>query len=341
MTGATTGSSPSTGFNYVGNRNFNVGLTTITYTVKDAAGRSASSSFAVTVTDNERPSLSCPASIVQTSANGSCGRSIAVPAPGYSDNCSVKKLTWYMTGATSANSGQNGVNLVGTRTFNVGVTTVTYSIWDAANNTRSCTFTVTVTDAQAPVVNCPASRTLCKKANNTYTIPSVSVSDNCGITSTNYSITGATTRSGSGVNVSGTYNLGVSTIKWTVTDFNGNVSTCTTTVTIVPAGNCDNARVSDPSNGVTLAEKAGAIVVEKMEATAYPNPSGSFFNLQIRSSRKETVEIKMFDMLGKVVEVRRGAPDQTFRLGDHVVAGIYMIEVKQAGETSLIKVMKK
>jgi len=343
MTGATTGSSPATGFNNVGTRSFNTGVTTITYTVRDAAGRTGSSSFAVTITDNERPTLTCPANINQTATNGICGRSIAVPAPTYGDNCGVTKVTWFMTGATNLSSPMTGTNLVGTKTFNVGVTTVTYSIWDAANNTRSCTFTVTVTDNQPPVVTCPVSRTLCKKANNSYSIPALVTSDNCGITSTTYAITGATTRSGSGLSASGIFNLGVSTIKWTVTDFNGNVSTCTTTVTIVSAGTCENARVAEPSspNNVTLAEKAGEVTVEKIEAIAYPNPSGSYFNLQVRSNKKETVEITMYDMLGKVVEVQRGAAGHTYRFGEHVVQGMYMIEVKQAGETTMIKVLKK
>jgi hypothetical protein len=49
MTGATAGSSPSTGINNVGTRTFNVGTTTVTYTAKDAAGNSATCSFSVTV----------------------------------------------------------------------------------------------------------------------------------------------------------------------------------------------------------------------------------------------------------------------------------------------------
>ena len=49
MTGATSGSSPVTGINFVGTQIFNAGITTITYTAKDAVGNSASCSFTVTV----------------------------------------------------------------------------------------------------------------------------------------------------------------------------------------------------------------------------------------------------------------------------------------------------
>ncbi len=348
MTGATTGSSPSTGINTVGARAFNTGTTTITYTVKDAAGNSWSSSFAVTITDNEKPSLDCPANISLTASNGNCNRSISVPDPIYSDNCGVTKLTWYMTGATSSNSSSSGINKVGTKIFNVGVTSVTYTAWDPSGNSESCTFTVTVTDNQPPVLNCPSDMILCKVSNNTYTIPAMTRSDNCGIASTSYQVTGVTTRSGSGTNASGTFNLGISTITWTVTDVNGNVMTCATQVNIVPSGNCTTVRVQQPAEGPKSPEvkevkdsKLELLKETKLDVIAYPNPTEYYFNLKVKSSSKETVDIRMFDMLGKLVQQDRGAPDQTYRFGDHVVSGMYIIEVRQAGQIATIKVVKQ
>jgi len=65
-------------------------------------------------------------------------------------------------------------------------------------------------------------------------IPTLSASDNCGKSiKINFSITGATNRSGTGNDASGAFSVGVSTITWTAT--NGcTISTCTTTVTINP-----------------------------------------------------------------------------------------------------------
>ena len=57
MTGATTGSSAATGINYVGTQAFNLngttgqGVTTITYTVRDAGGNTSTCSYTVTVND--------------------------------------------------------------------------------------------------------------------------------------------------------------------------------------------------------------------------------------------------------------------------------------------------
>jgi hypothetical protein len=70
-----------------------------------------------------------------------------------------------------------------------------------------------------------------------YTIPPLTASDNCSANNTltiTYTITGATTRNGTGLDASGIFEVGVSTITWTVVDECGNSNTCTTQVTINP-----------------------------------------------------------------------------------------------------------
>jgi hypothetical protein len=63
-------------------------------------------------------------------------------------------------------------------------------------------------------------------------VPSLTASDNCGVASMNYNINGATSRSGNGADASGSFNVGQSTITWTVTDIHGNVTTATAPVTV-------------------------------------------------------------------------------------------------------------
>ena len=76
--------------------------------------------------------------------------------------------------------------------------------------------------------------------------------------------------------------------------------------------------------------------------TAYPNPSENHFNVRVNSPLRETVELRMFDMTGKLIQMRRGAPDQVFRFGDGKAAGMYIIEARQAGlaDKATIKVIK-
>jgi hypothetical protein len=127
---------------------FPVGTTTVTYTFTDLAGNvSLTCSFTVTVVDNTAPIFTaCPPNIVNPPINtAGCIATVATTNPTFTDNCGVTKLTWALTGVTTASSPATGINYVGTRAFNFGVTTVTYTATDAAGNTATCTYTVTVT----------------------------------------------------------------------------------------------------------------------------------------------------------------------------------------------------
>lgn len=84
-----------------------------------------------------------------------------------------------------------------------------------------------------PVITlCPPLTPLCLTANNTYTIPPITATDDCGIVNYSYTITGATQRTGNTNNASGVFNLGTSTISWTVTDDFSNSVTCQTKVVV-------------------------------------------------------------------------------------------------------------
>ena len=129
---------------------FPVGVTTVTYTFADAAGNvSLPCTFTVTVSDNTVPIITCPANIVNPPINtAGCLATVVTANPTFSDNCQATRLTWAITGAgitPAATSPITGINFLGTRTFNFGVTTVTYTATDAAGNSATCSYTVSVT----------------------------------------------------------------------------------------------------------------------------------------------------------------------------------------------------
>jgi gliding motility-associated-like protein len=243
LTGATTANSSATGINNLGTYTFNRGITTVTYTVTDAAGNSSNCSFTVTVTDNVAPIINCPANSTANAGAVACNASVATTNPTVSDNCGIATLTWTMSGATTGASPATGINNAGTQTFNIGVTTVTYVATDASGNSSNCSFTVTISDNLAPVFGtCPANMTAnttsstCDSPVNT---PAPVVTDNCSLATLTWALTGATTGNSpaSGINNLGshTFNLGTTTVTYTATDAAGNSSTCFYTVTITDA----------------------------------------------------------------------------------------------------------
>ncbi len=209
---------------------FVVGTTTVTYTATDAAGNSTTCSFTVTVTDDTAPIFTgCPSNIVLTSTAGNteaCTQIATWTAPTATDNCGGTSIT------STHNSGD---------AFPVGTTTVTYTATDAAGNTSTCVFTVTVSDDSAPVFTfCPSPiNTAANTAGCVATIATTNptVTDNCTVSSLTWAITGATTgaSAATGVNYVGNYafNVGTSTVTYTATDAAGNARNCVYTVTVV------------------------------------------------------------------------------------------------------------
>ncbi|HEX8560198.1 MAG TPA: PxKF domain-containing protein [Pyrinomonadaceae bacterium] len=123
------------------------GTTTITWTATDTAGNSASCQQTVTVNDDDAPAISCPADVVVTLPANSNALSapVSFAAPSATDNCGgpVNVTTSHASGSQ----------------FPLGTTTVTATATDAAGNTASCSFNVTVrynfTGFFSPVANLP------------------------------------------------------------------------------------------------------------------------------------------------------------------------------------------
>ena len=110
---------------------FEVGTTTVTYTITDEAGNISMCSFDIVVKDDEAPVLdpaSCQDLVIQLDP-GECDTKVQFPPLVAMDNCGVDSIQ-YTPGAD--------------HDFEIGVTDVTLVIFDAAGNSDTCMFTVTV-----------------------------------------------------------------------------------------------------------------------------------------------------------------------------------------------------
>ena len=147
---------------------FPVGVTTVTATATNAVGTDQCT-FTITVNDTEAPAITCPAAITTSNDPGDCSAVVTYTTPVGTDNC---------TGATTTQT----AGLASGSAFPVGTTTNTFEVTDAAGNTATCSFDVTVNDTEDPAITCPADITTSNDTGDcsavvTYTAPVGT--DNC------------------------------------------------------------------------------------------------------------------------------------------------------------------
>src|SRR5207249_7086264 len=67
---------------------FAKGATTVTWTVTDASGNTATASQVVTVEDRESPTITAPAAVAARTGDGQCAASaVSLGLPSIADNC--------------------------------------------------------------------------------------------------------------------------------------------------------------------------------------------------------------------------------------------------------------
>ena len=194
----------------------NLGIGTYTLIVQDGAQPvncfSAVTLDAVVDTiPNTAPVLSgTPSDITTANSPGLCGAIVNYTAPTASDACPTD------LGAVIQTSGLPSGSL-----FPIGTTVNSFSVTDAEGVETTSSFTVTVTDAQSPVIaNVPASFSSCNPV--TWTPPTVT--DNCpGVVTTASHLPGTN------------FPAGTTTVTYTSTDVYGNVSTSSFNVTRLEA----------------------------------------------------------------------------------------------------------
>ena len=189
---------------------FQLGTTTVTYTITDPSGNSTECSFDVTVEDNENPNITCPADITVDTELGVCEAAVTWGDPIFSDNCAGSTINSTMS------SGD---------VFPLGATVVTYTVTDGSGNTAECSFTVTVEDNEPPTVICPDDVTVNTDPGEctavvTWDVPPPS-SDNCGFFGINSNF-----QSGDA------FPVGTTVVTFMLTDPAGNTTECSFTVTV-------------------------------------------------------------------------------------------------------------
>ena len=172
------------------------------------------------VNDTTAPLIICPPSIVTTTDPGSCTAVVNASTLSYPtvyDACGVVSVV--------------PIGIPSGYAFPVGVTTITWTASDASGNSASCvTQTVTVTDEEDPIINCPSNITAYTTAGQcsaNVTVPLVTATDNCSINSI------TNTYNSGGADASDTYPLGTTNITFTATDLSGRTASCDLEITVI------------------------------------------------------------------------------------------------------------
>ena len=78
-----------------------------------------------------------------------------------------------------------------------------------------------------------------------------------------------------------------------------------------------------------------------LRVNAYPNPTGSHFTLAVQSRLNEPMQLRVMDVLGRVVEQRNSLPaNQLIEIGAQYRPGIFFIQLLQGGKTKQLKLEK-
>lgn len=194
-----------------------------------------------TTPDNTNPTWTAtPTNISDVADNNSCSKNITWTAPTASDGCGAPTIT--QTAGPASGSA-----------FPVGTTTVSYRATDYYGNYIDHSFTVTITDTQAPSLSCPADLTVnaptgsCS-ANVNFTTPTAS--DNC---------TGSTVAQISGPTSGSSFPVGVTTVVFRATDASSNTADCSFNVEVL---DIEDPQITCPSNISTVSTtgSCGAVI---------------------------------------------------------------------------------
>lgn len=171
------------------------------------------------------PTIVCPGNHVSVADPGVCSAMVNGLAATINDpDGDITTLIWTKSGVTIAASPLTGINNILTpSSFNVGITTVTYTVKDAGGTSVSCSFTVEIFDSEPPSIACHLDTTItipeCFAFATGIILAPPIVSDNCGILNlTN--------------NAPAQFPVGNTSVIWIVNDINGLTSSCKQIVTV-------------------------------------------------------------------------------------------------------------
>jgi len=234
----------------------------VVWTATDLCGNSNTTTANIIITEDMTPPTfdNCPSDMTVSVGQGGCEANVIYSTPTASD-CNAPATVSLTSGPASGT------------TFMLGANAIVFTAIDACGNESTCEFTITVVDDAPPTANCPSDITVCNTeddcvwTNNTST--DIMAVDECPTLTITHEVTGATTvAAGTAGNVSTDFELGTSTVIYTIND-GTNTTTCSFNVTVqdcqAPTITCPTAiteECGDDNSAAITAFEMGAVVAD-------------------------------------------------------------------------------
>lgn len=302
---------------------FPKGQTTVVFRATDGAGLTKTCSFRIIVSDTQAPTITCPPGQTLSVSGDDCATTVSYATPTASDNCAPAPTVVRIGGFPSGSL------------FPAGNTVVIWRAIDGAGRSSTCSFTISIQDAQAPSIFCPADVTQ-NSNNNACTAPVVyptpTASDNCGIQAINL-IQGLASGS--------VFPLGTTAHTWRALDIHGMTSTCSFTVTVT----CQNNNAPETETR-SLDTEAG---VAPPNFTLSPNPASTEVVvswehfLWPEKSADAAAILRVFDATGRVVQqqaLSHGQIRAVFEVSNWQ-AGLYLMALEMGGQQVVKRFVKE
>jgi hypothetical protein len=283
------------------------------------------------------------------------------------DDCDEVTYSYTITGATTRSGNTNNAS----GAFNAGASTITWTATDNWGNSATCQTTVVVNTN--PSVSIPDAYALPSGvlANTVYIgyAPASSItltavaSGGVPVYSYNWS-------SGSTVSTATVSPVVTTIYTVTVTDANSCTATANKTVNVIDirGGNKnDKVKVCHNSNTIVVdgnsmiahlahGDMLGACssnsitsknlieelpLANRLALSALPNPSSNSFAINVQGGKKnEAIHLRITDISGRSIEQKIVQSNQTIKIGSNYHPGVYMIELIQGKEKTVIKLVK-
>lgn len=242
----------------------------------------ASCTFTVTVLDTNPPTITCPANITVTAAEGETEATVSVGTP--TINASGGGTVTAVRSDDDADPDTPPKPV--TDPYPIGSTGINWTVTDAGGRTASCTQSITVVafgDRDPVTISCPAHVSVTAPSGScSATISEATIGSPTTVPSDDVTVVA---RRSDDLPLSDPFPAGITVITWTATDdLNGNVASCTQNVTVTPAGGADTTppTLNVPPNVTTTTASCSAVLDDELGvATAEDSGTCSGTNVNI------------------------------------------------------------